>query len=392
MRRIAVVTGARSDYGIYLPILRRIAASPELSLQLVAGGAHLDPRYGRTVDAIRQDGFDIAAEVEMVPAADDGAATADAMGRGVVGFARAYASLAPDLVLVLGDRFEMLSAAVAALPQRIPLAHIHGGELTEGALDDAIRHAMTKMSHLHFVSTEEYGRRIVSMGEEPWRVVVSGAPALDNLRDLELLSRAELSERYGVDAARPFLLVTYHPATLEHERTAERIEALLGALADAHLPVVFTYPNADMGSAAIIERVNAYVASHADARVAVSLGTRGYFSMMAHAAAMVGNSSSGIIEAASFTLPVVNIGDRQHGRARGRNVIDCASDEASIAAAIAQAVSPSFRASLGDLRNPYGDGMASERIVRTITDVPLEGLLRKQFYEPAPSHVAGVAR
>jgi UDP-hydrolysing UDP-N-acetyl-D-glucosamine 2-epimerase len=384
MRRIGVVTGARSDYGIYLPILRRIQSASDLALVLIAGGSHLSAEYGRTIQFIEQDGFDIAATVEMVPESDSGAATADAMGRGVIGFARAYAEHAPDLLLVLGDRFEMLSAAVAALPQRIPLAHIHGGELTEGALDDAIRHAITKMSHLHFAATEEYGRRIVGMGEEPWRVTVSGAPALDNVRELPLASRDEVDREYGLEHGSPFLLVTYHPETLEHERAGERMDALLGALEDAGLPVVFTYPNADMGSRAIIERVQRFVGHHANARVATSLGTRAYFGVMRHATAMAGNSSSGIIEAASFELPVVNIGDRQQGRVRGANVIDCTPDRQAIGAAIRQATSPRFRESLVDLRNPYGDGTASERIVSTLAQVPLDArLLRKRFHAAA---------
>jgi len=392
MRRIAVVTTARSDYGIYLPILRRIEAADGLSLRLIAGGSHLAKEFGYTVDAIEKDGFEVAARVESLPASDSGAAMADAMGRGVIGFARAFADLAPDLVVVLGDRFEMLSAAVAALPERIPLAHIHGGELTEGALDDAIRHAMTKMSHLHFASTEEYARRIVGMGEEPWRVVVSGAPALDNLREMTLMSRDEVGRAYELEAD-SFLLVTYHPETLEHERTAERIDELLAALDAASLPVVFTYPNADMGSRTIIERVEAFVASRPSPRVAPNLGTRAYFSMMKYAAAMVGNSSSGIIEAASFSLPVVNIGNRQQGRVRGANVIDCVPRREAIASAIRQAVSPAFRASLAGMSNPYGNGQAADRIVSVLASVPLDArLLRKRFHEVERVDLADMQR
>ncbi|MGH7446113.1 MAG: UDP-N-acetylglucosamine 2-epimerase, partial [Longimicrobiales bacterium] len=356
--------------------------SPDMALLLVVGGSHLAAQYGRTIDAIRADGVEIAATVDMTPATDSGVATAEAMGRGVTGFARAFADLAPDLAVVLGDRFEMLSAALAALPQRIPLAHIHGGELTEGALDDSIRHALTKLSHLHFVSTQEYARRVISLGEEPWRVVVSGAPALDNLRETPLMTREELDRAYGLRAGRSFLLMTYHPVTLEHERTAERVDAVCRAIARADLPVVVTYPNADMGSAAIIERIQAFAATRPDVRIATNLGTRGYFSMMAHAAAMVGNSSSGIIEAASFRLPVVNVGDRQQGRVRGANVLDCEPDEAAIDAAIGRALAPGFRESLRDLRNPYGDGNAADRIVSTLATIPFDGrLLRKRFHE-----------
>lgn len=385
MRRIAAVTGARSDYGIYLPVFRRIQAAPDLHLLVIAGGSHFSDRHGRTIDAIRADGFEIAAAVDMTVHGDDGPATADAMGRGVLGFAEAYARLAPDLVLVLGDRFEMLSAAAAALPLRIPLAHIHGGELTEGALDDAIRHAVTKLSHLHFVSTEAYARRVVQLGEEPWRVTVSGAPALDNLHDVPLMSRGDIERAYGLPAGRPFLLVTYHPETLEYERTGERVDALLAALSRTDAGIVFTHPNADMGSQAILEGIRAFAARRPGVGVIANLGTQGYFSVMAHAAAIVGNSSSGIIEAASFELPVVNVGDRQHGRARAGNVIDCEPDAEAISAAIAAALRPAFRERLRGMRNPYGDGHAAARIVDTVSRVPLDArLLRKRFHEPAP--------
>lgn len=397
MRRIAVVTGARSDYGIYLPVLRRIEASRDLALLLIAGGTHLSTRHGRTIDAIRADGFRIAAAIDMTPRADDGVSMAEAMGGGLSGLARAYADLAPDLVLLLGDRFEMLSAAAAALPLRLPVAHIHGGELTEGALDDAVRHAITKLSHLHFVAAEPYARRIIGMGEEPWRVVVSGAPALDNLRDLPLLPRGDLERTCGLPAGRPFLLVTYHPVTLEHERAAERTDAVLRALDHVGLPAVVTYPNADMGSAAIIERLEAFATARPGlARLVPNLGTQAYFSTMAHAAAMVGNSSSGIIEAASFRLPVVNIGDRQHGRVRAANVVDCGPEPEAIAAAIAKAIAPEFRETLRALCNPYGDGHAAARIVQTLASTPLDArLLRKRFHEEAaatgPAAAAGRA-
>jgi UDP-hydrolysing UDP-N-acetyl-D-glucosamine 2-epimerase len=283
---------------------------------------------------------------------------------------------------VLGDRFEMLSAATAALPLRVPLAHIHGGEITEGALDDAVRHAMTKLSHLHFVATEEYAARVIGLGEEPWRVIVSGAPALDNLRVLQLMPRDELERTFELEAGRPFLLATWHPVTLQPEQGAAQLEALLDALQASGLPAVITYPNADMGSAAIIERLRAFAAGRADVRLVRNLGTRAYFSAMAHAAAMIGNSSSGIIEAASFQLPVVNIGDRQRGRVRGINVIDCAPAVDAIGAALAEAISPSFRQALRGCRNPYGDGAAAARIVDTIASVPLDDrLLRKRFHE-----------
>ena len=286
-----------------------------------------------------------------------------------------------DMLLVLGDRFEMHSAVVAALPLKIPVAHIHGGELSEGAIDDALRHSITKMSHLHFVATETYRNRVIQMGEEPWRVVISGAPALDNLKTIELPTRAQLSKGYGLREEESFLLVTYHPVTLEHEQTEAQMTALLQALGELDMAVVFTYPNADTGNRAIIQLIGEYVASNSRARTFVNLGTRGYFSMMKHATAMVGNSSSGIIEAASFKLPVVNIGNRQRGRLRAANVIDVGYSRREIAAGIRQALAPDFRARLDDLVNPYGDGHAAERIVETLRAVELnDKLLLKHFH------------
>ena len=381
MKTIGVVTVGRSDYGIYLPVLKLIKSQPDLSLRIFAGGMHLAPEFGCTARAIEEDGFEIAERVEILPSSDTPAAVAEAMGRGTIGFAQAYTRQRPDILLVLGDRFEMHSAVVAALPLKIPVAHIHGGELSEGAIDDALRHSITKMSHLHFVATETYRNRVIQMGEEPWRVVISGAPALDNLKTIELPTRAQLSKGYGLREEESFLLVTYHPVTLEHEQTEAQMTALLQALGELDMAVVFTYPNADTGNRAIIQLIGEYVASNSRARTFVNLGTRGYFSMMKHATAMVGNSSSGIIEAASFKLPVVNIGNRQRGRLRAANVIDVGYSRREIAAGIRQALAPDFRARLDDLVNPYGDGHAAERIVETLRAVELnDKLLLKHFH------------
>jgi UDP-hydrolysing UDP-N-acetyl-D-glucosamine 2-epimerase len=304
------------------------------------------------------------------------------MGLGTIGFAQAYARSRPDLLLVLGDRFEMHAAVVTALPFKLPVAHIHGGELTEGAIDDALRHSITKMSHLHFVATEPYAQRVIQMGEEPWRVVVSGAPSLDNLRHVPLLSREALADRYDVDLDDPFFLVTYHPVTLEYEQTRSQIDALLAALEEIGATVIFTYPNADTGSRLIIERVRDFIADHQRAYFLVNLGTQGYFSMMNHATAMIGNSSSGIIEAASFQLPVVNIGIRQRGRVRGENVIDVGYSKEEILAGIEQATAPSFQRAISNLVNPYGDGQAAERIVEKLRQVELgQSLLLKSFHQ-----------
>ena len=380
MRTIGVVTGALSDYGIYLPILRRIRLHPELRLSLLVSGMHLSPEFGMTARAIEVDGFEIAERVEMLVASDSPEAIAKSMGLGLIGFGQVYARRRPDILVVLGDRFEMHAAALAALPFNIPLAHIHGGETTEGAIDEALRHSLTKMAHLHFVSTKAYAKRVVQMGEEPWRVTVSGAPGLDNLNETTLLRPAEIEEQLGVKVTRPWLLVTYHPVTLEAEDTGAHVASLCAALDECGLPVVFTYPNADTRGHVVLEGIRRYVDAHGDSRLFVSLGTVRYLSLMKHATAMAGNSSSGIIEAASFHLPVVNIGNRQCGRLRAGNVIDVGYGRDDIRRGIERALSPEFRAGLEGLENPYGDGRASDRIVTRLASVPLDqALLMKRF-------------
>ena len=295
---IGVVTVARSDYGIYLPILRAIQAEPSLRLGLYVSGAHLSPEFGLTVREIEKDGFDIVERVEMLLSSDSAEGISKAMGLGLIGFAQAFARTRPDLLLVLGDRFEMHAAALAALPFRIPIAHLHGGELTEGAIDDALRHSMTKLSHLHFVSTADYARRVIQLGEAPARVIVSGAPSLDQLRQTRLLTRNEFAERFHIALPEVFLLVTYHPVTLEYEQTEWQIQQLLAALRQTGLPVLFTMPNADTNGRIIRDYIRQYVAAQADspmpAYVVENLGTQGYASVMQMATAMVGNSSSGI--------------------------------------------------------------------------------------------------
>lgn len=382
MRTVAVVTVARSDYGLYRPILWRVHEHPSMRLHLVAAAMHLAAEFG-TVRDIEADGFQIAERVEMTTASDRPEGAAESMSMGLMRFADAFMRARPDLVLVLGDRFEMFAAAAAALPLRIPVAHIHGGELTQGAIDDALRHAMTKLSHLHFVATEVYGRRVRQMGEEPWRVMVTGSPAVDNVLATRPLSREELTARYGVTTDPPPLLVTYHPVTLEYESTDRQVEALLAALWAVKRSVVFTAPNADPGGRRIRQRLAAFAAAHPWARLVDHFGSEGYTGMMAASAAMVGNSSSGLIEAPSFGLPVVNIGRRQDGRVRARNVIDVADDREAIAAGIRMALSAEFRAGLAGLRNPYGDGHAAQRIVEALAQVDLHRLIPKRFADLA---------
>lgn len=382
MRRIAVVTGARADYGIYRPVLKAICAQSTLDLQLLVCGAHLSADFGHTVDAIAADGFPIAARIKTLEKDDSPTGIATSMANGLRGFGKAYARLRPDLILVLGDRYEMFAAAAAALPFALPLAHIHGGEATEGVIDEAFRHAITKMSHLHFASTELYARRIIQMGEAPERVFVSGAPSLDNLTDIHLLDRTAIEQDLGLRLDPAPLLVTFHPVTLEAEDTGRHIFELLAALENQNRPMIFTYPNADTHGRTVIEAIDAFVNVRPNAVAVKSLGTEKYFSLMNLAAAMVGNSSSGIVEAASFKLPVIDIGSRQRGRIRARNVMHTECNRVAIASAIAHVLDPKFRHSLDGLVNPYGDGRATERIISVLTSHSLDhSLVEKKFHD-----------
>jgi UDP-hydrolysing UDP-N-acetyl-D-glucosamine 2-epimerase len=390
VRTIAAVTVGRSDYGIYRSILRRIASEPELQLQVIASGMHLAPEFGYTADMIEKDGFTISDRVETLLASDTPESVGKSMALGVAGFAQVFARSRPDIVVVLGDRFDMYPAALAALPFRIPVAHVHGGEVSFGAIDDALRHSMTKLSHLHFVSTEEYARRVIQMGEEPWRVTVSGAPALDSLDPASRLSRAEMEKRFGLRLDRPPLLVTFHPATLRHEQVEEQTGELLAAIEGSGEPAVFTSPNADTGGRKARAMIEKYVSGSSRAWFVENFGQQGYFSIMQEALAMVGNSSSGIVEAASFHLPVVNVGERQDGRHRAGNVIDVDYSRKAILDGLRRALSPEFRAEVKTIRNPYQspNNTAAQVITERLKSVALnDGLLTKRFHDlpAAPS-------
>jgi UDP-hydrolysing UDP-N-acetyl-D-glucosamine 2-epimerase len=385
MRRIGVVTVARSDYGVCRPLLRAIEAADDLELVLIAGGMHLDPALGDTIGEILADGFAPAARVPCSPEDDTPAGLARAMGRGTAGFAAAYEELGLDLLVVLGDRFEMHAAALAAQPFLIPVAHIDGGALTTGAIDDALRHSMTKLASLHFVENEPYRDRVVQMGELPERVYITGALGLDNLTEIELLPPDELDRRFGLalEEFGPPLLVTFHPVTRDYANTRRDAEALLAALDEIGLPLVFTYPNADTQGRVIVELIEAFAAERPRVRCVPHLGTQGYFSLMARAAAMAGNSSSGIIEAASFRLPVVDIGSRQHGRLAPDNVIHSGPGKAEIREGLRKALDPVFRKLLENLENPYGDGRAAPRMVEVLRQVDLADptLIQKPFHD-----------
>lgn len=381
-RRVCVVTGTRAEYGLLRRLMGLVRASGALELQVVATGMHLSPEFGLTWREIEQDGFAIDRRVECLLSSDTPVAIGKSIGLGTIGFAEAFASLQPDLLVVLGDRFEILAAVSAALVQRIPVAHLHGGETTEGAFDEAIRHAVTKMSHLHFVAAEPYRRRVIQLGEHPDRVFLVGGLGVDAILHTPRLSRAELEASLGASLGDRHLLVTFHPVTLEHATAADQFGELLAALdAVRDATIVFTLPNADTDGRVIVRMIEQFVATHPNALSFASLGQRRYLSCLALAEAVVGNSSSGLAEAPSFRVPTVNIGDRQRGRLSAGSVIDCAPARDDIAAALARARSPSFRATLAGVRNPYGEGGAAEAIVDVLARVPLDGLVRKSFHD-----------
>jgi UDP-hydrolysing UDP-N-acetyl-D-glucosamine 2-epimerase len=327
----------------------------------------------------------------MLLSGDSSEEIAMSIGVGVINFTNAYRDVQPDLLVLLGDRFEMLAAAIAALPLRIPIAHLHGGELTQGAMDDSIRHAISKLSHLHFAAAAAYGRRLEQMGEEPKRIFVTGSPVVDVVLAEPVIPKDELEKELGARLENA-LLVTYHPVTLEHERTEERLSTLLAALSRFENEVLFTYPNADMGNAVIISHLKHFAASRPRTHIFVNLGRRKYHSLQRHVAAMVGNSSSGIIEASIFKLPVVNIGDRQMGRLRTPNIIDVPDEVQAIERAIHDVLSPQFREGLSQMEHPYGKGDASKQILQTLKTVPLNGsLLKKRFQDLPPATGAGAA-
>ncbi|SMP47682.1 UDP-N-acetylglucosamine 2-epimerase (non-hydrolysing)/GDP/UDP-N,N'-diacetylbacillosamine 2-epimerase (hydrolysing) [Neorhodopirellula lusitana] len=391
--KIAIVTVARSDFGIYLPVLRRLQKTAWADLQIVAGAAHLSQRHGHTVDWIASEGFTVSAEVPITDNTNDARGVARGSAEATLGFADAFEKLQPDLIVLLGDRFEMHAAAVAAVPFAIPITHLHGGETTQGAIDESYRHSLTKMSHLHFASTAAYANRIIQMGENPDNVVVSGAPGLDHLETFQPMSVADLETRLSLSLRVAPLAVTFHPETLSNRTAEQQLQPLLEVLASSPHPAVISQPNADPGNSAILEALQAFASDHSErVRLVSNLGTQAYFSLLHHAAAMVGNSSSGIIEAASFELPVVNIGDRQKGRLHGENVINCGYGQTDIESALRLACSHAFQSKLNGMTNPYGNGTASKLIVDELESRLRSGLsVRKPFHD-MPGYVKTIGK
>ena len=370
-------------------MLRAIRSDPGFELQLIVAGMHLSPDFGMTASEIEKDGFEIAARVEMLVDSESPEGIAKSIGLGVSGFAEVFSQSKPDILLLVGDRYELLAAASAALPFLIPLAHISGGDVTEGSFDNQVRHAISKMSHLHFVSMDAHRERLLQMGEEPWRIFVTGDPALDSLGQIQLPDRPELAKDLGLELNAPVVMVSYHPPTLDLGMEAE-LEALLGALERLSGTFVFTYPNADPQSHLIIQRLRRFVAGKSNVGLFFNLGQAKYYGLMAVADLMVGNSSSGIWEAPSFSLPGVNIGQRQQGRLRAGNVIDVAGNAEDIYQAMLRGLKPDFREGLRGLTNPYGTGNAVPIIMETLGQIALgPALMQKHFIDiPRPTPVS----
>jgi UDP-hydrolysing UDP-N-acetyl-D-glucosamine 2-epimerase len=376
-RRIGVVTTSRADYShLYWP-LKELAAHPDVELGVFVMGPHLSPEFGYTGAEVEGDGFEIKAKIECLLSSDTDTGMAKTIGLAMLGLADALTAWRPDILLLIADRYEMLAPASVALPMRIPMAHIEGGEISQGAIDDQVRNALTKMAHIHFTSTPMARRRVIAMGEESWRVHRAGAPSLDHLTRSRLLDRAELEEHLGIALNPPALLAAWHPVTILKDTNAEA-DALFAALAQIAGQLVFVYPNADAGGLALIARTRELAAARVGTHVFVNLDAVTYWSLLGQVDAMVGNSSSGIMEAASFALPAVNVGMRQQGRERAANVIDAPAETGAIVAALTKAFDPAFRAGLRGMENPYGNGTAATTIARVLSTVELDRLLIKQ--------------
>ena len=382
-RKICVVTGTRAEYGLLFWLMKEIEADAVLDLQLAVTGAHLSEKFGNTVSVIENDGFTVDARIDLDLSSDTPVGITRSLGLGVTGFGEAFERLAPDIVVVLGDRYETFAAAQAAMLARIPIAHIHGGEITEGAMDDAMRHAITKLSHLHFTAAEPYRTRVIQLGEHPDRVFSTGAIGLDNIDRLDLLDRAGLEAETGIPAGQGFFLVTYHPVTAGtggEDREAEEMLNAFDGFGD--YAVLLTGVNADPGHDHIAGLLSAYAEAQPN-RVSMhgSLGQLRYLSAMKHSAGVIGNSSSGIIEAPALGVPTINIGDRQKGRLRAPSVLDCDGTKDAITAAIERALDPGFLAGLKDMDLPYGTPGASVEIERRLKGADLGAILGKSFYD-----------
>ena len=383
MRKICIFSGTRAEYGIMSRLFRLIDDDPELQLQIIVTNMHLSPEFGLTYKEIEADGFHIDKKVEMLLSSDTPNGTLKSMGLAIIGFADALYDLKPDLAIILGDRYEMLAAAEACLIYKVPVAHLYGGEITEGAYDDAIRHCITKLSHLHFTSTEEYRNRVIQLGEAPERVFWVGALGVNNIRNEEIMSLQELENSLNFNLGEKYLLVTFHPVTMEISTAAQQCDNLLIALNEVNndYNLLFTLPNSDTGGRIIIQKVKDYVANHPDKAYAItSLGKKRYYSALKYATAVVGNSSSGLVEAPSFNIPTLNIGNRQLGRTRGESVVDVPASLDGIRKGLQIILSSVFIDKARLSTNPYEKDNTLETIFHIIKNYPLDNIIMKSFY------------
>ena len=382
MKTVCVVTGTRAEYGLLRWVMEGIQKSPFLSLQLVVTGMHLSPEFGLTVNEIKADGFVVDRCVEMLVSSDTPVGITKSIGLGLTGFADVMADLEPDLVLVLGDRYEIMAAAISAMIARVPLAHLHGGEATEGLIDEAIRHSITKMSHLHFVATDEYRRRVIQLGEQPERVFKVGGLGIDNIRNLDLLERDLLEESLGLKFKERNLLITFHPVTLDSKSSEDQMTELLAALRDLEdTYLIFTMPNSDTDGRVLFKQIQTFVSQQNNASVFTSLGQVRYLSCIAQVDAVIGNSSSGLAEVPSFKKATINIGDRQRGRMKATSVVDCLPESSAIQEALNKVYLDEFQNKLKSAVNPYGEGGASQSIIEILESVTLDNIVKKSFYD-----------
>ena len=380
-RKVCIFTGTRAEYGLLKPLMDEIKSDPDLELQIVASCMHLSPEFGLTYKEIEKDGFNIDEKVEMLLSSDTPSGIVKSMGLGMIGYTDALNRLKPDITVVLGDRFEALAFAIASFVNRIPIAHLYGGEITEGAIDDAFRHSITKLSYLHFTSTEEYRKRVIQLGEEPERVFNVGALGVDNIKKMKLLNKDEIESKLGIKFKSKNLLITYHPVTLKKDESEKEFKALLNVLREMEDTLfIFTKPNADTEGRKIIKLIEEFVKeNNHKAIVFTSLGQLNYLSIMQYVDAVVGNSSSGIIESPSLKVPTINIGDRQKGRIRAKSIIDCKGTEEDIKRALDIIYDKKFKETIKNISNPYGDGDSAKKIKNILKHSEIS--IIKKFYE-----------
>ena len=375
-----MVTGTRAEYGLLRWVMEGIKSSKNLDLQIIATGMHLSPEFGLTYKQIEQDGFLIDKKLEILVSADTSTGITKSIGIGLIGFADIYSELKPDLILILGDRYEILAAAIAAMVARIPIGHLHGGEATEGLIDEPIRHSITKMSHLHFVAADEYKNRVRQLGENPETIFQVGGLGIDSIVKIDLFDKNELENSIGFKFGEKNLLVTFHPVTLEHNTSKYQMEQLLLALDDIKdVKIIFTFPNADTDGRILFGLIRDYVSKNSNSICFKSLGQKRYLSCLKYVDGVLGNSSSGLIEVPSFNKCTINIGDRQRGRVKANSVIDCRPEKESISKAINKLYSDDFQEKLFDVINPYGTGGASDKVVKILEDFSLKSILKKSF-------------